>query len=402
MTKKMLDTFTVVDFTHVLAGPHCTKMLAEFGAEVLKIEPLGGEMIRMFPTIRDGRSAHFVQHNIGKKTMAIDITTTKGQGICHELIKQADVVVENFAPGVMKKHNLDWETLRQLNPELVMCSISCFGQDGPLSHLPGFDYIGQAYAGIIDLTGEPGRPPVFGEYAFGDLSTSTHAYAAILTALIHRMKGGGGQYLDISLMEVLFSYHEMNVQLYDTTNGEFTCERSGAFHPLFAPVGIYPCKGRYIFIIGLTHSWDSLMKVIGREDMLSDPRLADLDGRGKHTDEINAAIEAWLETVDDVHAAVATLQEKRIPSAPILTIPEVMELPHTKERGIVRTVSDPVFGEVQIPRTPLRFSEFPDSPDLQAGTLGQYNHEILSERLGYSEQQITSLEDNGIIGSKNI
>ncbi|RLA42203.1 MAG: hypothetical protein DRR42_23840 [Gammaproteobacteria bacterium] len=402
MTKKMLDDFTVVDFTHVLAGPHCTKMLAEHGAEVIKIEPTGGEMIRVFPSLREGRSAHFVQHNIGKKTVAIDITTAEGQKICHELVKQADVVVENFAPGVMKKHNLDWEALKQLNPDLVMCSISCFGQTGPLSHLPGFDYIGQAYAGIIDLTGERGRPPVFGEYAFGDLSTSTHAYAAILTALIHRMKGGGGQYLDISLMEVLFSYHEMNVQLYDTTEGEFVCERSGPFHPLFAPVGIYPCKDRYIFIIGLNHSWDSLMKIIGREDMLSDPRLADVNGRGKHADEINAAIEAWLGTVEDVNAAVATLQEKRIPCAPILTIPEVMELEHTKARGIVRTVSDPVFGEIKIPRTPLRFSEFPEPPDLQAGTLGEYNHEILSQRLGYTEQQITDLESDGIIAEKNI
>lgn len=402
MTKKMLDNFTVVDFTHVLAGPHCTKMLAEHGAEVIKIEPTGGEMIRVFPSLREGRSAHFVQHNIGKKTMAIDITTPEGQQICHELVKQADVVVENFAPGVMKKHNLDWDTLRQLKPDLVMCSISCFGQTGPLSHLPGFDYIGQAYAGIIDLNGERGRPPVFGEYAFGDLSTSTHAYAAILTALIHRMNGGGGQYLDISLMEVLFSYHEMNVQLFDTTDGEFVCERSGPSHPLFAPVGIYSCKGRYIFLLGLGHSWDSLMKIIGREDMLSDPRLADVNGRGKHADEINAAIEAWLDTVEDVDTAVAILQDKRIPSAPILTIPEVMALEHTKERGMVRTVSDPVFGTVKIPRTPMRFSQFPDSPDLEAGMLGQYNHEVLRERLGYDEQQINALENTGVIGSKNI
>lgn len=268
--------------------------------------------------------------------------------------------------------------------------------------MPGFDYIGQSYAGVIDLTGEQGRTPVFGEYAFGDLSTSTHAYAAILTALIHRKNGGGGQYLDISLMEVLFSYHEMNVQLYDSTDGEFVCERSGPFHPLFAPVGIYPCKGRYIFIIGLNHSWEALMKIIGREDMLSDPRMADVSGRGKHAGEINTAIEAWLDTVADIDTAIATLQEKRIPCAPILTIPEVMALEHTKERGIVRTVSDPVFGHVKMPRTPMRFSQFPDSPDLQAGTLGQHNHEILRERLNYDEGKISELENSRVIGSKNI
>ena len=398
----MLDAFTVVDFTHVLAGPHCTKMLAEHGAEVLKIEPVGGEMIRMFPSLREGRSAHYIQHNIGKKNLAIDITTPEGQAICYELVKQADVVVENFAPGVMKKHKLDWETLNRINPDLVMCSISCFGQSGPLSSLPGFDYIGQAYAGIIDLTGEAGRPPVFGEYAFGDLSTSTHAYAAILTALIHRMNGGGGQYLDISLMEVLFSYHEMNVQLYDTTGGAFVCRRSGPHHPLFAPVGIYRCGDRYLFIVGLSHAWESLMKIIGREDLLNDPRMADVSGRGKHADEINAAIEVWLTTVEDVFTAVAILQKKRIPSAPILTIPEVMELEHTKERGIVRTVSDPVFGSVKIPRTPLRFSQFPEPPALEAGMLGQHNREVLRNRLAYTDAQINALESAGIIGSKNI
>ena len=162
--------------------------------------------------------------------------------------------MENFAPDVMKKHNLDWDTLKQINPNLVMCSISYFGQSGPLSHLPDFDYIGQAYAGIIGLTGEPGRKPVFGEYAFGDMSTGAHAYAAITSTLIHRLQGGKGQYLNISLMEVLFSYREMNVQLYNTTNGELEVERAGAFHPLFSPIGIFSCKGRYIFIVALIQS----------------------------------------------------------------------------------------------------------------------------------------------------
>ncbi len=402
MTKQMLDDFTVIDFTHVIAGPHCTKMLAEFGAEVIKIEPLGGEMVRLFPTQRDGRSAHFIQHNVGKKTMALDISSRRGQDICHDLIRQADVVVENFAPGVMKKHNLDWDTLKQINPNLVMCSISCFGQSGPLSHLPDFDYIGQAYAGIIGLTGEPGRKPVFGEYAFGDMSTGAHAYAAITSALIHRLQGGKGQYLDISLMEVLFSYHEMNVQLYDTTNGELEVERAGAFHPLFSPIGIFSCKGRYIFIVALNQSWDALMKIIGREEFLSDPRFMDPGSRGKHEKEFTEAIESWLDAVGDADKAVALLQAERIPSAPILRIPEVMELQHTKERGIVRTVSDPVFGHIKIPRTPLRFSEFPDTPDLQAGTLGQYNHEILRDKLGYTDHQIAELEKTGVIAAKNI
>ena len=400
MTQQMLEGFKVVDFSHVVAGPHGTKILAEHGAEVIKIEPLGGEASRSLPAQREGRSGYFIQHNLGKKTMAIDITTKKGQDICHELIKQADVVVENFAPGVMKRHNLDWETLKDINPELIMCSISCFGQTGPLSHLPGYDWIGQSYAGIIDLTGEPGRTPVFGEYAFGDASTGVHAYGAIVAALLHRMRGGGGQHIDLSLLEVLFSYHEFAVELYDSTGAITT--RHGAEHSLVAPAGIYKCGDSYIFLLGLNHQWEALTKAMDREDMFNDPRLSDLAGLGKHKSEVNAEIETWLESIGDVDKALEILQAHKVPCAPILSIPEVMELPHVKERGIVRTISDPLFGDMKIPRTPFRFSSFPDTPDLQAGTLGQYNHEILRERLGYSEGQIAELETDGIIASKNI
>ena len=402
MSRGMLDGFKVIDFTHVVAGPHCTKMLAEQGAEVIKIEPIGGELSRLLPNQKDGRSAYFIQHNIGKKTMCMDISTPEGQEICHQLIRDADVVVENFSPGVMKKHNLDWDTLRQINPDLVMCSISCFGQTGPLSHLPGYDWIGQSYAGIIDMTGDPDDIPVFGEYAFGDASTGAHAYGAIVSALLHRLRGGRGQHIDLSLIEVLFSYHELHVQLYDTSKGQFQPKRAGRYHTLLAPVGIYRCKDRFIFILGLAHQWEGLVRAMGREDMLEDPRLNDLNTRGQYRDEITAAVEAWLDGVGDVHKAVELLQKHRVPCAPILSIPEVMALPHCKERGIVRTVRDPVWGELHIPRTPLRFSDFPDTPDAEASMLGQHNHEILSQWLNYSADRIAQLEDKGIIESKNI
>lgn len=402
MTQRMLEGFKVVDFTHVVAGPHCTKMLAEHGAEVIKIEPLGGELARMLPMHREGRSAYFIQHNVGKKTMAIDIATAEGQSICRELIKQADVVVENFSPGVMKQHGLDWDALKQINPDLVMCSISCFGQTGPLSNLPGYDWIGQSYAGIIDLLGEPGRTPIFGDFAFGDVSTGAHAYGAIVSALLHRLRGGSGQHIDISLIEVLFSYHELGVQMYDTTGGQMVFKRSGARHGMLAPVGIYKCKDRYLFLLGVSHQWRGLATAMGREDLLNDPRFSDLATMGNHKAELDAAIDAWLATVNDVDEAIALLRKNRVPCAPILSVPEVMALPHTRERGMVRTVSDAIFGDIHIPRTPLRFSAFPETPDLRAGTLGQHNHEILRERLGYTAQQIADLETGNIIASKNI
>jgi len=398
----MLDGFTVIDFSHVVAGPHCTKILAEHGAEVIKIEPLTGDLSRMLPVHREGRSGYFIQHNVGKKTMAMDLAKPEAQAICHELIRQADIVVENFSPGVMKRHHLDWETLKEINPNLIMCSISCFGQEGPLAHLPGYDWIGQSYAGILDLMGESHGSPVFGGMALGDVSTGTHAYAAIVTALLHRLRGGSGQHIDISLLEVLFSYHEMNAQVYTSSGGEMIAKRAGSKHDMISPAGIYPCKGRYLFILAVNHQWEALAKLMDREDMIDDPRYIDLATRGANKKEVNAIIETWLDGFDNADQALKALQQKRIPCAPILSIPEVIELPHVKQRGTLRTVSDPIFGEVKIPRTPLRFSAFPEPPELVAGTLGQHNHQILSERLGYSSQDIEKLEKSGVIISKNI
>ena len=401
MSQRMLEGFKVVDFTHVVTGPHATKILAEHGAEVIKIEPLYGELARTLPLQREGRSGYFVQHNIGKKTMAIDISSKEGQDICHELIKQADVVVENFAPGVMKNNNLDWETLKAINPDLIMCSISCFGQDGPLANLPGFDWIGQSYAGIIDLLGKKDDTPVFGDFAFGDIATGAHAYGAIVTALMHRMRGGSGQHIDISLIEVLFSFHELSVQLFDSTGGQMLPTRAGADHYLLAAAGIFKCQDRYLFIVGL-NQWIGLTKAMGRDDMAKDPRFKNPAEAGQYKDEINGAIQDWLDTVESVDKALELLQAHRVACAPILNISEFMEHPHVKERGCVRTIKDDMFGEIRVPRTPLRFSEFPEPPDLRAGTLGQYNHEILRERLDYSEQKIAELETAGIIASKNI
>ncbi len=402
MTARMLDGFKVVDFTHVVAGPHCTKLLAEHGAEVIKIEPLGGELARLLPTHREGRSGYFIQHNVGKKTMAMNLSTPEAQEICRDLIRDADVVVENFTPGVMRQHNLDWERLRAINPNLIMCSISCFGQTGPLAQLPGYDWIGQCYAGIIDLLGEPGSTPVFGDFAFGDISAGAHAYGAIVTALMHRLRGGGGQHIDISLLEVLFSFHELSAQLYDTTGGQLVATRSGARHWLLSPVGIYRCGDRFIFVLGISHQWRALVTAMGRSELLEDARFSDVKAMGQYREELDDIIQAWLDEIGDIDSALERLRKYKVPCAPVLNISEVVELPHAKERGLVRTVQDELFGEVRIPRTPLRFSAFPETPDLRAGTLGQHNRQILRERLGFDDQRISELEARGVIASKNI
>lgn len=396
---QILEGIKVLDFTHIVAGPHCTRLMAEHGAEVIKIEPLTGDPVRGLPIHKDGRSGCFIQHNIGKKNMCLDINTPEGKDICYRLVEQVDVVVENFAPGVMLRHQLDWEHLRQRNPDLIMCSISCLGQTGPLAELPGYDFIGQAYAGVIDMNGEAEGTPVFADLAFGDVSTGTHAYAAIVSALFHKLRGNGGQYIDISLLDVLFSYHEMAVEIFDGSQGKMALKRNGTQHPLLSPLGIYPCGGKFIFIIANRDQWDALVGLMDRPDMLEDPRYTDIVARGQNRAEVDAAIHTWLDSVNDADEAIRLMQSHRIPCAPILSVPEVMSHPHMQARGTVRTVTDPVFGTLKIPNNPLRYSQFPESPDLQAGFLGQCNEEILTKKLGFSAAQVAALEQRGVIGS---
>ncbi len=400
--KHLLEGVKVLDFSHFVAGPHCTRMMAELGADVIKVESHTGDTARYLPVLRSGRSGYFIQHNRGKKDLCLDLRTKEAQEICHELVAQVDVVIENFTPGVMQRFNLDWDSLRKINPELIMCSISCLGQQGPLAHLPGFDYIAQAYSGIMGMTGVENGYPSLSGMAFGDISTGAHAYGAIVTALFHRLQGGGGQYLDITLLDCLVSYHEMNVQVYDASGGKIEPKRSGHQHGLVAPVGLFKCGDRYLVLAAVGAQWDALVKLIGREDMLVDPRFADLSGRGQHRAEIADAIETWLAGVGDADTAVRLLQEKRIPVAPVLSVAEVVDLPQVAFRGTIQTVTDRTFGDVKIPAIPLRFSQFPHPLELHAGFLGEHNREILSERLGYSAERIDALEQSGVLHAKRI
>ncbi|RLA43506.1 MAG: hypothetical protein DRR06_11965 [Gammaproteobacteria bacterium] len=400
--KHVLDGVKVLDFSHYVAGPHCTRLMAEAGADVIKVEALVGDSSRQLPVIKEGRSGYYIQHNRGKKCMALDLRSKEAQDICHELAKQSDVVIENFTPGVMKKYNMDWASLSKINPDLVMCSISCLGQEGPLSKFPGFDYIGQAYSGIMGMTGQVDGPPALSGMAFGDISTGAHAYGAIVSALYHKANGGGGQYLDMTLLDCLFSYHEMNVQVYDASGGQMVPKRSGHQHSFVAPLGLFKCGGRYLVIVAIGPQWVNLCKLLGKEEWVDDPRFADPVIRNENRDEISAAIEAWLDTIGDAEKAVKILvEDNHVPAAPVLDVPEVMEHPHMVQRGIVQTVDDPKFGKVKIPASPMKYSQFQEPLELQASSLGQHNEEILRERLNYSAEQIASLTEAGVLGSKD-
>ena len=399
--RHVLDGYKVLDFTQVLAGPTVTRLMAEMGAEIIKVELApAGDFSRGFPYLREGRSAYYIQQNRGKKSLCVDVKKPEGHAIVAELVGKVDVVVENYAPGVIKRMGFDYDSVRALNPRIIMCSVSAFGQTGPLSAEPGYDYIGQAYAAVTYMIGDPDGPPSIPMLGLGDVSTGAHAMGAVVAALLHRERTGEGQYLDISMLDAYFHCQEMNVQIYSASNGATNPKRSGVHHPQICPTGVFRSKEGYLIIMAfLDHQWAALCKTMGRPELTNDPRYNTNALRLEHRDEVVSAIEGWLASTASDTAAMDALRKARIPVAPVLSIDQAVNHPHLRERQTVRKISDPIFGEFDAPGFPLRFSAFPGFLPLTAPTLGQHNREVLESYLGYSPERIASLEQSGVLQS---
>jgi crotonobetainyl-CoA:carnitine CoA-transferase CaiB-like acyl-CoA transferase len=397
--RHVLDGYKVLDFTQVLAGATCTRLLAEMGAEVIKIELApNGDFSRGFGAFRDGRSAYYIQQNRGKKSVCVDAKKPAGLEILRALVPKVDVLVENFAPGAIGRMGLGWDEVRKRNPKIVMCSISAFGQTGPLSALPGFDYIAQAYAGVTHMIGDPDGAPSLPMLGLGDVSTGTHAMGAIAAALLYRERTGEGQFLDISILDSYFHCHEMNVQMYSASQGTIQPKRSGTQHPQICPAGVFRGKQGYLVIMAfLDHHWAELCRIMGRPELGKDPRYATNAARVEHRQEVVRIIEEWLASTESDEAAAAALQQSRIPVAPVLSIAQAVAHPHLRQRGTVRTIRDRIFGEFEAPGFPLRFSAFPERLPLEAAVLGEHNAEVLSRQLGYSQERIRALETEGVL-----
>ena len=398
----ILDGFRVLDITQFLAGPAATRLMVEMGAEVIKVEFPSGDPSRKFPFLKDGRSAYYVQQNRGKKAICLDPKTPEGLEILKGLIAKCDVFIENFAPGVIGRIGLGWDVVRAINPNIVMCSISAFGQTGPLAHLPGFDNMGQAYAGVTSMIGDPDKAPAFPQLALGDVGTGVHAAAAIGYALLHRERGHGGQYIDVSLLDSYFHHHEVNVQVWSCSNGEIKPTRSGSHHYAVAPAGIFQGKTMPVFLLPLLNIWPRFCEVLGRPDIIDHPKFCDNAARTQNQKELIAIIEGWLQAQESDEEAIRILEENRIPVAPILSVEQACQHPHLIERETVRWVEDRQLGRFQAPGMPLRFSAFPGHLDLVAPFLGEHNVPVLSEYLGYSKDRIAALQTKGVLASEPI
>ncbi len=392
-----LSRYKVLDLTMHISGPMCTRTMAENGAEVIKIEPPGGDNARHVPVIKNGRSGYFVGLNRGKKSLCLDLKSAAGLEIVKQMIPRFDVLIENFAPGVIGRIGLDYATVRSINPSIVMCSISTFGQTGPLAPKTGYDYIAASYAGVINTLGFPDSSPVLPGLTMGDSMTAMNAYGAILTALLHREQTGEGKHLDICLLDSYFQCWDLVVESISLNPGGYKDRRGGRRSNSMPPIGLFKSERHYICVMAPhDHFWPRLCRAIGREDLTSDPRFTTVAARYRNADEIFAILEEWF-AVTPEDEAMRRLDENRVPCAPVLSVAEAMEHPHLRQRGTIRKVKDRILGEFDLQRSALRLSAFPEEMQLEAPFLGEHNAEVLRDSLGYSEAQIKELEAAGVL-----
>ncbi|MDO8433724.1 MAG: CaiB/BaiF CoA-transferase family protein [Candidatus Binatus sp.] len=398
-SKHMLEGYRVLDFTQVLAGPTTTRYMAEMGAEVIKVEfAPNGDIARGVPYIRDGRSAYYVQQNRGKKGLCLDLKNPAAAAIIRELIPKVDVLVENYAPGVIGRLGFGYEAVRALNPKVIMCSISTFGQGGPLANRPGYDFIGCAYSGVLSMIGERDGAPSLPGVGLGDITTGVHALSAITAALLHRERTGEGQYVETSLLDCYFSYNDMPVHAASLSGGAISPRRNGAHHFAMAPLGVFNGKRHPILIMAATeHQFVYLCRAMGRPEMPSDPRYCNNTQRMANVEELKRLIQDWFDAMPSDDEVYRLFNEHRVPYAQVLSIEEAMAHPHLREREVVRTVNDRYLGEFEVPGFPLRFSSYERHREMEAPTLGEHNEAVLREYLGYSPERIAALEREGVL-----
>ena len=400
--KHILEGTRVLDFTHYLAGPSCTRMLAEMGAEVIKVELAPtGDGCRQLPLIVDGRSGYYVQQNRGKKSICIDHKDPRTIDALKVLVKTCDILVENFSVGVIAKMGLGWDAVHQMNPKLVMCSISAFGQEGPLSDQLGYDYIAASYTGITSIIGTENGTPVLPMCAFGDVGTGVSAAGSIGYALLHAERTGKGQYLDISLIDTYYQYNDTGVEGLSLSKGKFMPRASGAHHFALGPLGFYRGQEMIILIIALPLQWPRFCEAIGMPELLTDPRFKDMLDRTKNHAALIDIITGWIQAQESDQEVIRILQEARIPVAPILTPAEAIDHPLLRQRGTAQTITDRALGEFTIPGMSYRFSKFPPL-ELQAPFLGEHNQEVFTELVGLSPEQVREMIEDGVLVSEPI
>ncbi|KGX86002.1 CaiB/BaiF CoA transferase family protein [Pontibacillus litoralis] len=377
---KPLEGVRVLDFTRVLAGPFSTKILADFGAEVIKIEKSGlGDDTRSFGPFQNGLSGYFVFLNSGKKSVELNLKDEKSIQLIKQLVKDVDVVVENFRPGVMKKFGLDYMTLKKEKEDLIYASISGFGQSGVWHQKPAYDLIAQAIGGIMSINGYEDTPPTRVGSSLGDTSAGLYLTIGILTALFHRSRTGEGQQIDVAMADTIYSLLESNIMRY-TVDGE-TPHRIGNRHPISAPLDTYKAKNGYLAIaIANDALFNKFAQVMNREDLIEDSRFYTDFERAFNQKALKLEIENWLKNYSKEQAALI-LDNEGIPCAEIYNIKEISESNYIKERNMLVQVDQQQYGEFTIPGNPIKLSSLKDKNNnvTRAPALGEHTEELMDQ-----------------------
>ena len=393
---RLLDGVRVLDLSRVMSGPFCTAMLADLGAEVIKIEmPGGGDDSRHFGPFKEDESAYFMLLNRGKKSMTLDLKSERGREILMAMVASCDVVIENFRPGVAKRLGLDYDSLAPQHPGLIYASISGFGQEGPLADRPAYDLIVQAMSGLMNVTGQRDGPPTAIGESVIDVCTGMFAAWGISTALFDRERTGKGRNLDVAMLDSMFSMMltVLSMQLY--TDRPPT--RVGSRHPVTYPVDVFEAKdGHIVMVVTTDRGFAALCKAIGKPELGDDDRFRTNADRNAHEAELKATIEAWtsVHTADD---AVAALAEAGIPASPVLSVGDVVESDHIAHREMTSVVEHPTLGDVPLVHQPVRFSGADRTIQRPPPLLGEHTRELLASVLGLDEKQIEALSEQNVI-----
>ena len=406
MTKptQILEGVRILDLTQWLAGPQATRLMVDLGAEVVKVElPPKGEHsrhIRIVP--RDGKDgatpSYFIMHNRGKKSLCVDIKQPAGQAVIKDLVQHSDVLFENFTPGIMERYGLTYEHVSKVNPRIVMCSVSTYGQTGRYARRIGNDLVALAAGGLLHLVGEPDGYPAYPASAIGDHMTALNAFGAIMAALFHRERTGEGQYIDLALVDCTYNAHDWALAAYSVTGGKIDPQRGGSQRAGAFPYGAFKSKDGYIAIGLITEDhWVTMVKRMGREDLLTSPEFKTNRWRIQNADALRVIIEEWLQSLPSDDEAIRILaDELRLPVAPILSIGQFAEDPDLSPRMVERT-PNPDYGELHLLKSPHKFSKTPPRIPGPASRLGQHTDELLGGVCGYSDARIRELRAQGIL-----
>lgn len=393
----LLEGLTVLDFTRVLAGPYCTRLMADLGARVIKVErpELGDDTRAFYMQLEEGRadqSSYFVRFNAGKESIAIDLANPAAKGVVLDLARKADVLVENFVPGVMARHGLDYAAVSAVNPAIVYCSISGYGQTGPLRDRPAFAHLINAASGAMDLDRQGSPEPRVAYMQSADALAGVHAFGLVLAAVNRRQRTGQGAYLDVSMLQSLWGAEDIGIAAV-LNGGEFTKgPRPGMV--------IHAVKGRQLSVqfIGGGTTWDRLLAAMGQDGPAGAAHFSTPQGRRDHWPELRQVICDWLDRFESIEAAMVALTAARVPCAPVEAMEDVLAHPHMTEREAFTTIPHPVRGEVRVTSAPFHV----DGAAVHARgaapyRAGEETRAVLAETLGYSAERIEALLRAGAV-----